>query len=123
MKRIWLAVLLTGCAFMPEDAVPFEPPALYHDLWDSAQACTGRRGDFSQLRFFVVEGISFDTPQGPATGWTEGTTITLASEWVDHPLVVKHELIHALGIDGHPYVPFVDPCHATWDSWEELLPS
>lgn len=108
---------LFGCAFEPPGAEPFAPPAEYRALWDSAQACSGRRGDFAHLRFFVVPGYSFDCPGGRCAGHTEGRTIWLAEDWHEHAMVVKHELIHALGVGDHPYRPFTDPCHATWASY------
>jgi hypothetical protein len=38
----------------------------------------------------------------------------LADRYVEHPMVVKPEMIHALGVKDHPARPFADPCHATW---------
>jgi len=110
---------VTGCAFEPENDTPFSPPPGYHEIWAAAQACTGRRGDFNDLRFFTVPGWSFDTPNGPAAATTAGHNIYIAEHWIANRMVVKHEMIHALGIHGHPYHPFVEPCHATWDSAKE----
>jgi hypothetical protein len=107
-------LLLAGCAFEPPSGERFAPPAEYRAWWDSAQACSGRQGRFDELHFLVVEGYSFDCPGGECAGYTKGQTITLASEWTGTELVVKHEMIHALGVDGHPDVPFVTPCRAVW---------
>ena len=119
MIRAALTLLLAGCAFAPEDAQPFTPPAVYRAVWDSAQACTGRRGDFGQLRFFLVPGPYFDGPKGePDAGYTVGHDIYLAEAYLMHPMVVKHEMIHALGVHKHPTRPFDEPCHARWESYE-----
>lgn len=120
----FLVALLTGCAFEPEGAVPLTPPPEYRAIWDSAQACTGLHGDFDRLRFFTVEGEVFKGADGPATGTTVGRTIYLASHYADPSdsagaMVIKHEMIHALGVHGHPDHPFVSPCRATWGSYAD----
>ena len=117
----WVAFLATSllfaaCAFAPEEAVPFTPPPEYRTIWDSAQACSGRHGDYDRLVFMLVPD-AFDCPSGTCAGHTTGKTIYLAAGYTDHPMVVKHEMIHALGVSSHPYHPFVDPCHATWESY------
>jgi hypothetical protein len=121
LRRLLLfaALALVGCGFEPTDDTPFTPPASYRALFDSAEACSGRHGDFRQLRFFTLPGWSFQSPAGPAAGYTQGTTIWIAENWVNNNMVVKHEMIHALGVHHHPYHPFVDPCHATWASYRE----
>jgi hypothetical protein len=119
VKRLSPALLaLAACAFEPTGGEPLNPPQEYRELWAEALACTGRVGDFTDLRFTVIEGDCFDTPKGCAAGWTDGNHITLASGWKDHPMIVKHEMIHTLIGDGHPAVPFETPCKATWDSWD-----
>ena len=113
MPRLYLVTLLAlaACNLAPEDAVPYTPPASYRVLWDSAQACTGRSGDYDELRFFTTPGHAID---GSYAAKTFGTTIYIAEDWVASDLVVKHEMIHALGVSGHPYHPFDDPCRAMW---------
>ena len=115
----FLALLVAACAFEPPGATPFDPPATYRGLWDSAQSCTGRRGAYTGLRFFIVPGRSFPTPESErAVGHTDGQTIYIAEDWADHPMVVKHEMIHALGFgSSHPRVPFETPCGATWETY------
>lgn len=106
-----LLLLAAACgAFEPEGDEPFTPPAEYRPLWDTVQACVGRRLAFGELRFMVVEGHSFDAPGGRKAGWTAGRTITLASDWVTYMPAVKHEMIHALGVERH--VDFPTACHA-----------
>ena len=114
MKYLPALLLLAGCtAFEPNTTAPIRPTPEYRALWDSAQACTGLHGDFSQLRFFVVPAADM----GDLAGHTEGRDIYLREGWEQNTLVVKHEMIHALGIHHHhPYHPFVNPCHATWES-------
>ena len=115
------SLLLFGCGVtVPPDAESYDPPSSYPAMWDSAVACTQlhtRR--FEELHFFVVPGEhSFWSHGEWAAGTTDGQgNITFAGDYMYHPMIVKHEMIHALGIDNHPTVPFADPCHATWASW------
>ena len=114
---VLLLLTQAGCAFEPSADRTLVPPESYREVWAEAQACTGRTGRFDDLHFFVVEGSRFEGPHGPALGYTRGKTIWIAERWIDHPMVVKHEMIHALGVDNHPRVPFAEPCKATWESW------
>lgn len=113
MKYLALLTLASSCAFAPNDATPLDPPAHYRELWNAAQSCTGRSGKWSELRFYIVPGDRFNTPDGDAAGRTERHNIYLAevNGW-RNDRVVKHEMIHALGVDGHPTHPFVNPCDA-----------
>lgn len=116
MRYAPLLLLLGACAFQPQDAVPFNPPVSFRVVWDSAQACTGRRGRFEDLHFFTVEpgGIDGDVH---TVGRTEGHDIYLDTSVQYSGLAVKHEMIHALGVHGHPVHPFNDPCHAMYDDY------
>jgi hypothetical protein len=107
-------LLLAACSLEPDGAIPIDPPDGARAIWDSAQACTGRRGDFGELRFYVVP--DGELPRNGAK--TFGQDIYLREKYRDHPLVLKHEMIHALGIHEHPYHPFVTPCKATWESYD-----
>jgi hypothetical protein len=129
MRRLFLALLLTGCGgetLEPEDlgAVRFLPPPSYRAMWDRTQACSGRIGEFDRLSWWVVPGVrTFDyaADEPRADGLYERTrhTITLAGAVLAHPMVVRHEMLHALGFGvDHPEVPFSDPCRATWRSWD-----
>jgi hypothetical protein len=108
---------ISGCAaFEPEGATPMVPPASYRAIWDSAQACTGRRGDFDRVRFYVVPD-TFSYDGHTVAGLENDRGVYIAAPYLDHPLIVKHEMIHALGFGGHPNHPFKDPCKATWDTY------
>jgi hypothetical protein len=119
---VLLALLLGGCAsFEPEGATPFAPPASYRAVWTEAQACTGRRRDFNQLRFWWVPGESFEREGRPLAGYADRPNIYLAEIYRDHPMVVKHEMIHVLGVGGgHP--PVFEQCKATWATWDRTTP-
>jgi hypothetical protein len=127
LRALWLTLcamvaalfltLLMGCSssFEVTGLVRIQPPYSYRAVWDSAQACTGRHGRFEDLDFFVGESLHSD--QGSLAGHTSGHRIYIAAGFERNPLVVKHEMIHALGVNNHPLHPFVVPCRATWESY------
>lgn len=129
MRRLLAVLLLAGCArdgFEPGGdlgAVEFDPPPSYRRMWAAAQACSGRAGDFDRLRWWVVPGVrTFEYADGApyADGlYHSDGHITLAGAVLSHPMVVRHEMLHALGFGvEHPAVPFRNPCRATWGSWD-----
>jgi hypothetical protein len=121
-----LALVIATCAFAPPDgATPMRVPPTYRAIWDSAQACTGTRGDFAQVQWLVHPGNSFPSRDGAAIGmWTPPHTITIAVEWMTTDWVVKHEMIHELtrlrhdgtGLQPGPRDSLVwgKQCHAMW---------
>ena len=111
--RLLLVLMLAGCGVLePENGARFDPPAYYRTIYQAVEACTGRSGSYGALRFYVVPVEGMDM-----AGMTYGQDIYIREDFVGRHLVVKHEMIHALlGTSGHPYRPFVEPCHATWGS-------
>lgn len=110
-----------GCGFDPVGEVPFDPPAEYRAWWAATEACSGRRGDFDRVRWFVIEGEGFQCPSGRCAGhWEDDHTIYLASAWTRSELVVRHEILHDLiGRPGHPDPPFGRGCGLTWETWRD----
>jgi hypothetical protein len=125
MTAAALLPLLTACSFEPGDlgAVRFDPPSSYGEMWARAENCSGRTGRFDRLRWWVVPGVElfeYEDGQPRADGlYDSDGDITLAGGALAHPMVVRHEMLHALGFGrDHPAVPFRDPCRATWGSWD-----
>ena len=129
MRPLLAVLLLAACgpdALEPGGdlgAVRFEPPPSYRAMWAQAEACSGRRGSFERIRWWVVPAVetfeySADEPYADGL-YTGDGDITLAGSVLSHPMVVRHEMLHALGFGAdHPPVPFREPCRATWDSWD-----
>jgi len=125
-KRIVAVIFLSACTeFEPSElgAVRFDPPPSYREMWVRAQECSGRAGDFDRLGWWVVPGVrvfDYEAGQPDADGlYKSDGSITLAGAALSHPMVVRHEMLHALGLGrDHPTVPFRDPCRATWKSWD-----
>jgi hypothetical protein len=115
------ALLLAGCNFAPEGDQPMEAPPEYRAWFAQTEACSGRTGDFDRIVWHVVDGESFECPSGRCVGrWNNDHHIYIASAYLKHELVVRHEMLHdLLGRPGHPDPPFGNGCPLTWESWRE----
>lgn len=125
-----LSVLAAACnstspheISLPVGAVEIAAPAVYQEWHAKTQSCSGRTGNFSTLKFYVVPGVdAFPTYGGAKVGeWvTDGSSsrIVVAGNYRDHEMVVRHEILHSiLKSDGHPPEYFVNRCRLTWESW------
>jgi hypothetical protein len=108
MRRLLVyVVLLAACtdvvapASLPEDAEPYENPA-FAQMWSEVEQCSGLRGDFSAVQFYVVP--HFSSKEGVVKGqWYRPHRIVLAATWKNHEPTIKHEMMHDLLQDsGHP---------------------
>jgi hypothetical protein len=87
------------------------PPAVYTRWWDEVSACIYRAGDFRQVRWEVVPGEVLvrqrDGLSGSAFYYPGTHVVQLASAWVMHSGIVKHEMAHALlRMPGHEHPVF-----------------
>jgi hypothetical protein len=125
-----LALITLGCSpaslgpnSLPDGAVSLAAPTEYRSWWASTESCSGISGDFDQIAWYTVPGVStMGTDIGEKVGiwaYQDGqSTITIAGEYVQHELVVRHEMLHELlGREGHPDEYFVARCGLTWESW------
>lgn len=119
-----VVVLAAGCAFEPEGAHELSAPPAFDAWWEATTACSGLSGSFAEIRWFAVPGQAFDCPTGRCVGrWEPGHRIYIAEEWLEHEMVVRHEMLHELiGKAGHPDPPFGTGCPLTWESWRQLAP-
>ena len=114
--------LLAGCdSFGPSElgAVRFDPPPSYRMDWGKAEQCSGQQGRFSDVAFYVVpDSLGFDTPKGRALAYYTDSpqTITVAGGWLMDGLVLRHEMLHALGFNDHDD-PVFAACGARPDDW------
>jgi hypothetical protein len=81
------------------------------------------------IKWYVVPGVStFPTAEGEKVGIRIKTgndvRIVIAGNYVEHEMVVRHEMLHALlNRAGHPPEYFQDRCHLTWETWAASRPS
>ena len=135
-------VIAGSCCYRPPPGAPFPGrPAprwrrwsergrcptleLYTEWWTKTEACSGRKGDISQVKFYAV-----DAPDGAiglngarAHGWwvRQGDRIYLPANALGEEWLVRHEMLHALLKRGsHPNEKFVESCHlASLDVWRD----
>lgn len=115
-----VGALLGGCSrFAPEDAERIEPPEIYRAWWSRTEQCSGRTGRMTRIQWFKVPGHGFACPTGTCAGrWEDNHSIYIAEDWLEHEMVVRHEMLHELlNVPGHPDPPFGDPCPLTWSTW------
>lgn len=129
-----LLIPLMGCTTeslnaLPDGAEAFAPPAEYQAWWASTEGCADIRGSFGRIRWYVVPGVStFATEEGEKVGIRiktgDDVRIVLAGNYVEHEMVVRHEMLHALlNKPGHPVEYFQDRCHLTWETWTASRPA
>ena len=138
MRRLITGMLLlssvAGCAVPKAAGAPLAPVErawevptleLYTEWWRKTEACSGRKGDMSQVTFYAV-----DAPAGAiglngtlAHGWwvRQGNRIYLPANALGEEWLVRHEMLHALLQRGsHPTKKFVEACHlASTEVWRD----
>jgi hypothetical protein len=125
-----IAVLALACRYTVfEPTEPFHsisPHSSYRALWATTARCISQtlplKGDyFEDIQWFEVDAPEFMTPFGPGVGSYSNRSrrIYIAAPFVDHPMVVAHEMAHAMsGIyTSHPDDPF-KRCRLTWDTYQ-----
>lgn len=129
----WLSLAVVafgGCSSLapsepdlPVGAVRLAVGDEYQTWFARTAACSGLRGQFNEIQWFVVPDVeTFTTAAGPKVGMWEKTgnvaRIIIAGRYTGHEMVVRHEMLHhLLDREGHPVEYFVDRCKLTWDSW------
>jgi hypothetical protein len=102
----------TGPASVP-NAVPFDPPPRYADLWREVEECSGIRGHFGRIRWWRVPGATGFWRDGQRVGglWFRDHSIVIGELAGYH--VVRHEMLHdLLSRGGHPPYYFEHLCGA-----------
>jgi hypothetical protein len=75
------------------------------------------------IQWYVVPEVeTFMTDQGEKVGmWArrgDQEVIIIAGNYVNHEMVVRHEMLHSLlGQRGHPVEYFEQKCQLTWETW------
>ncbi len=110
---------------LPEGAVPMQASEQYRLWWEETEACSQLNGSMQNVEWYVVPGVSsFATDEGEKVGIRiqsgDQVRIVLAETYAGHPMVVRHEMLHALlHRGGHPPEYFEVRCRLTWETWNE----
>ena len=103
-----VGVILAGCSTptdpnaLPDGAEWLEPvPVEYAGWWAEVEACSGLRGDFATVRFVVWPGmVVIPGTRRMGASYSDRRVIELAGRALGP--TVRHEMLHMLGVDGHP---------------------
>jgi hypothetical protein len=100
---------------LPHGALPLDPPVVFTTWWEEVEGCSGQTADFSKVSWYYVPGdggFSAGSSADVVGVWRPANnSITLAQYVIDNPLVVRHEMLHAiLHRTDHPAEYFVDRC-------------
>lgn len=89
-------------------------PPRFAVWWNELSQCLGVSAPFERITWSIVGGSDFPCATGRCAAiWHPGHRITLAANWLESELVVKHEMMHDLVLSaGHPSPPFNGPCSA-----------
>jgi hypothetical protein len=99
------------------------PPAVYAKWWAKTEACSGKKGKMSRVRFFAVDDAKGWIHLGDqrALAWwvREGNRIYLPKGGLRNEMLVRHEMLHALTQQAkHGHKLFAERCHVaspkTW---------
>jgi hypothetical protein len=94
--------------------VSYTPPPEYASWWQLTERCSGREGEFRNVRWLVVpDSTYFDVEGETVQGayYPDGDRIVLAHGWMKNGQLVRHEMLHALlNVPGHPRDEFLGAC-------------
>jgi hypothetical protein len=98
----------------PDDAVAFEPPAIYSEWWALVEACTGRSGALAEISWYHAadpSGLLYGGREYGGLYFSDGHRILLDRQLMFDGSTVRHEMIHALAApNGHPSALFHESC-------------
>jgi hypothetical protein len=85
----WLVVLI-GCTTEPTSDEPYAALPQYAGWYAEVEACSGHRGDFARLRFFVLDSLD------ARAGHQQGDDVWIRWPYWSSRKVVEHEILHTL---------------------------
>jgi hypothetical protein len=111
-----LAIGVGACSLitepLPEDAEPFAPPAVYARWWAMTEKCSGLSGDLGDVEWYRVPHSRFIQADKEASGSYSrfANRIVLTESVIENGPLVRHEMLHALGVFGHQRLHFLGAC-------------
>jgi hypothetical protein len=125
LAAVGLAALTTGIACSspvePRNGMRFTPPSWYRALYAHDVQCSRRARPFEELTWYWVPGTDFTYDGHVDVGLTNGEAgrIYLSEAYIANPLVIRHEMLHALlrNEGGHPPVYFEVHCPLMWSNY------
>ncbi len=116
----WWVPFALACT-LPTEAGLVSPEPEWLAGYREAEACSGRVGDVTRIRWHVVAESSAVMGHGQLVGYTHGRDIYLSEPWSGQRWLARHESLHALGFHQHDPALFAVKCHATWGAIRDTL--
>ena len=79
---------------------PFPAPATYQTWWASTERCSGLRGSFGRVSWYLADGIQGDGAVAKAR-WSPPHDIIIVAGYEGDDFIVRHEMLHDL-LGGDP---------------------
>jgi len=95
------ACLMDGFVFEVTDRRPIAAGESYADWWSATEECSGRRGDFTRVRWYTASSITYDAVYARGV-WLPPHDIVLLEGYEEHEPTTRHEMLHDL-MDGDPH--------------------
>lgn len=110
VATLWVSACAIETSFSPPQGTQrFEPPAAYRIAWQQVEDCSGLRGNFDRVRWFLIPQPTFDCLDSDCNGLLKTPHDIYLSERAAVDSVggywtVRHEILHDLlgGVPGHP---------------------
>jgi len=104
---------------LPSSADKFSAPPPYQLWWSMAEACSGRTGSLSDVKWYAVPGTeTISDGHDEVSGYwsSSDNRIVLVESGKFNGTLVRHEMLHALlRVGGHPRSQFVERCGGVVD--------
>ena len=97
----------------PASAERFAPPAHFQTWWQVVEACSGRTAPLRDVLWYAVPPFQLQIDGESAYGawFARSNRIALIQDVMGDPVVVRHEMLHAILRDGdHPAEYFQQRC-------------
>ncbi len=114
LALVWLWTSGCEATGLPRGAQRFNPPEQYRAWWALTEACSGVRGDFNAVTWYVDPNANAFALEGQSVNgawYGEGNKIVLGDSVTKVGSLVRHEMLHALlQVRGHPRNQFLGNC-------------
>lgn len=107
----------------PAGAVRFSPPSWYQDMYKHDLECSNLSGyhrQYDDIKWYWISGESFKSLDNSVAAGEEGSeNIVIAGNYLAHPMVIRHEIMHYLLEPAHSHIPkyFDGECLLLWKNY------
>jgi hypothetical protein len=111
---VWVWTCGCDATGLPHGARRFTPPAQYRAWWALTEACSGLRGDFNAVTWYILPNADTFSLEGTSVNgawYGDPNRILLGDSVKLVGSLVRHEMLYALlQVRGHPRQQFLGNC-------------